>query len=245
MKLIVVGTGSSGNCYILEGRTSSLIIECGVRFFEIKRALNFNYDRVAGMLISHEHKDHCRSAKEVAAAGINIFASEGTITALGFSSHRLFSMKENESQTIGEFVVMPFKIQHDAAEPFGFLIHHLECGNVLFLTDSAYSPYRFADLNQIIIEANYSLEIVEDRNVNGSMNGALVQRVMTSHMSIDTCVRLLKANDLSKVNNIVLIHLSDGNSHEREFVQRISEKTGKTVTAATNGMTIDFTSPEF
>ncbi len=245
MKLIVVGTGSTGNCYILEGRTSSLMIECGVRFFDIKRALNFNYSRVAGVIVSHEHADHCRAAKDVIAAGINLFASAGTISALGFSSHRLFALEENMSYTIGEFVIMPFKVKHDAAEPFGYLIHHPECGNVLFLTDTAYSPYRFADLNQIIIEANYSSDIVEERNILGSMNGALVQRVMTSHMSIDTCVRLLKANDLSKVNNIVLIHLSDGNSHEREFVQRISEKTGKTVTAATNGMTIDFNLTEF
>lgn len=245
MKLIVVGTGSTGNCYILEGRTSSLMIECGVRFFDIKRALNFNYSRVAGVIVSHEHADHCRAAKDVAAAGINLFASAGTIAALGFSSHRLFALEENMSYTIGEFVIMPFKVKHDAAEPFGYLIHHPECGNVLFLTDSAYSPYRFADLNQIIVEANYSSDIVEERNILGSMNGALVQRVMTSHMSIDTCVRLLKANDLSKVNNIVLIHLSDGNSDEREFVQRISEKTGKTVTAATNGMTIDFNLTEF
>jgi len=240
MRLIVVGTGSSGNCYILEGRTSSLIIECGVRFFEIKRALNFNYDRVAGVLITHEHKDHCRSAQDVAAAGINLFASAGTFAALGFSSHRLFALEENMSYTIGEFVIMPFTVKHDAAEPFGYLIHHPECGNVLFLTDTAYSPYRFADLNQIIIEANYSSDIVEERNILGSMNGALTSRVIGSHMSIDTCLRLLRANDLSKVNNIVLIHLSDGNSNEQQFVERIANVTVKQTTAAVNGKIINF-----
>lgn len=240
MKLIVVGTGSSGNCYILEGRTSSLIIECGVRFFEIKRALNFNYDRVAGMLISHEHADHCRAAKDVIAAGINLFASAGTISALGFSSHRLFALEENMSYTIGEFVIMPFKVKHDAAEPFGYLIHHPECGNVLFLTDTAYSPYRFADLNQIIIEANYSSDIVEERNILGSMNGALTSRVIGSHMSIDTCLRLLRANDLSKVNNIVLIHLSDGNSDERAFIDSVAATTGKTTIAAYNSLILNF-----
>lgn len=240
MRLIIVGTGSVGNCYILEGRTSSLMIECGVRFFDIKRALNFNYANVAGVLISHEHKDHCRAAKDVIAAGINLFASAGTIAALGFSSHRLFALEENRSYTIGEFVVMPFTVKHDAAEPFGYLIHHPECGNVLFLTDTAYSPYRFADLNQIIIEANYSSDIVEERNILGSMNGALTSRVIGSHMSIDTCLRLLAANDLSKVNNIVLIHLSDGNSNEQQFVERIANVTGKQTTAAVNGKIINF-----
>lgn len=240
MRLIVAGTGSTGNCYILEGRTSSLMIECGVRFFDIKRALNFNYSRVAGVIMSHEHADHCRAAKDVAAAGINLFASAGTISALGFSSHRLFALEENRSYAIGEFIVMPFTVKHDAAEPFGFIIHHNECGNVLFLTDTAYSPYRFADLNQIIIEANYSSDIVEERNILGSMNGALTSRVIGSHMSIDTCLRLLRANDLSKVNNIVLIHLSDGNSDERDFVQRVGAATGKTTIAAYNSLILNF-----
>ena len=240
MRLIIVGTGSAGNCYILEGRTSSLMIECGVRFFDIKRALNFNYSRIAGVLITHEHADHCRAAKDVIAAGINIFASAGTIAALGFNSHRLFALEENRSYTIGEFIVMPFTVKHDAAEPFGFIIHHNECGNVLFLTDTVYSPYRFADLNQIIIEANYSFDIVEERNILGSMNGALTSRVIGSHMSIDTCLRLLKSNDLSNVHNIVLIHLSDGNSDERDFVERIANVTGKLTTAAVNGTIINF-----
>jgi phosphoribosyl 1,2-cyclic phosphodiesterase len=240
MKLIIVGTGSAGNCYILEGSTSSLMIECGVRFFDIKRALNFNYSRVAGVIVSHEHKDHCRSAQDVAAAGINIFASAGTIAALGFKHHRLFQLKDGSTYEIGEFNVMPFTVKHDAAEPFGFIIHHNECGNVLFLTDTVYSPYRFADLNQIIIEANYSSDIVEERNILGSMNGALTSRVIGSHMSIDTCLRLLEANDLSNVNNIVLIHLSDGNSNEQQFVERIANVTGKQTTAAVNGTIINF-----
>lgn len=68
-----------------------------------------------------------------------------------------------EKYKIGEFTVMPFPTIHDAAEPVGFLIHHKNCGLVLFLTDTAYSEYRFEGLNNIIIEANYDMRIIQKR----------------------------------------------------------------------------------
>lgn len=55
MKLKVLGSGSSGNCYILENDTEALIIEAGVPFMEVKKALNFDIRKIQGVVISHEH----------------------------------------------------------------------------------------------------------------------------------------------------------------------------------------------
>lgn len=42
MRLKVLGSGSSGNCYILENENEALIIEAGLPFMEVKKALDFN-----------------------------------------------------------------------------------------------------------------------------------------------------------------------------------------------------------
>lgn len=55
MKLKVLGSGSSGNCYILENDAEALIIEAGLPFMEVKKVLNFNVRKVQGVVISHEH----------------------------------------------------------------------------------------------------------------------------------------------------------------------------------------------
>src|SRR5690606_10568295 len=127
------------------------------------------------------------------------------------------------------FYVMAFDVEHDAAAPLGYLIHHPECGNVLFLTDSYYCKYKFKNLNNIIIEANYCKSIVDARMRDGDTQKVLRDRVLESHMSIQTCKELLMSNDLSKVNNIILIHLSDGNSDAKRFKTEVQECTGKTV----------------
>ena len=58
MKLKVLGSSSSGNCYILESDTEALIIEAGLPFMEVKKALNFNVRKIVGVVVSHSHGDH-------------------------------------------------------------------------------------------------------------------------------------------------------------------------------------------
>lgn len=56
MLLRVVGSGSSGNSYVLiSGNGESLILDCGCPYREILKAIDFKISAVSGVLISHEH----------------------------------------------------------------------------------------------------------------------------------------------------------------------------------------------
>ena len=241
MKLKVIGSGSKGNAYLLYNEQEALLIECGVNIKEIKKALDFNLSKVAGCLVSHEHGDHAKSIKEVMAAGIDVYATEGTHTACNtLINHR--SKVLRSMITVGGFKISAFDIRHDAAEPCGFLINHPECGNTLFLTDTFYCPYTFKNLHNIIVECNFSEKIIRERLAEMEF---LKNRIFQSHMSLETCKEFLKANDLSQTNNIVLIHLSDGNSDEAYFKSEITQLTGKTVTVADKGLEINLDKTPF
>lgn len=246
MELTVINSNSAGNGYILQNEREALIIECGVAFSLIKQHLNFNLKKVVGCLITHEHGDHAKSIQDAIAAGINVYASAGTLLALGANkSHRCIETFSGDHFTLGGFKIYPFDIQHDVAEPLGFVIHHEETGKILFLTDSFYCKYTFSGLNQIIIEANYCKSILKSRGITGESPQFLNDRVLRSHMSIQTCREMLAANDLSQVQKIVLIHLSDGNSDEVRFKSEIEQQTGKMVFIATPGLTIPFNKQPF
>jgi len=58
MKLTVLGSSSLGNCYLLHNERECLIIEAGIKFLEVKKALNFKISQIVGLLVSHEHGDH-------------------------------------------------------------------------------------------------------------------------------------------------------------------------------------------
>lgn len=245
MQLKIIGSNSAGNAYILESATEAILIECGVKFDKIKQAIGFNLRKIKGCFISHEHLDHCITLNAIMAAGIDVYATMGTAKARCIENHfRFYELVERAPYNVGEFRVMPFEVKHDAAQPVGFLIEHKECGRVLFLTDSFYCGYTFKGLNNIIVEANYCEQIIDMKLKEGA-NKFVRDRVIESHMSIQTCLQLLKANDLSAVNNIVLIHLSDNNSNAEDFKQQVQEQTGKNVVIADKGMCIDFNKTAF
>lgn len=243
MRLKIINSNSRGNAYILENDTEALLIECGVRFIEIKHAIDFNLSKIVGCLITHSHGDHCRAVHDVTHAGINVYATEGTCQELAEkwkpNPHRIKPRHMAIPFSIGSFRIIPFRTEHDTKEPCGFLIHHDETGVVLFLTDTVYSPFVFKGLNNVIVEANYCDEILEQKRQAGTTIEMLRDRVIESHMSLRNCKDLLAANDLSQVNNVVLIHLSDSHSDELRFKQEVEQLTGKAVHVAGKNMVIE------
>lgn len=55
MQLTCLGSGSDGNCYLLESKDEILVIECGCSLKEVKKALNFDLSKIVGCFISHVH----------------------------------------------------------------------------------------------------------------------------------------------------------------------------------------------
>ncbi|MBU3226779.1 MBL fold metallo-hydrolase [Clostridium algidicarnis] len=229
MKLKVLGSGSLGNCYILEGEKETLIIECGLPYKTILKGLDFNLSNVVGCLVSHEHKDHSKALKDMLYNGIGIYTSFGTIQEFLKecktieTHHRLNFIKSEEQFKVGGFTILPFEVEHDAAEPLGFLIQHKEMGKLLFITDSYYCKYKFKGLGHILIECNYSNEILQTRELPKTLKG----RIIKSHFGLENVKDFLKATDLRQVKDITLIHLSDSNSNAKDFKEEIERLTGK------------------
>lgn len=247
MILTVLGSSSRGNCYILQNDTEALILEAGVKFTEVKKALAFNLSKVQGMIITHEHGDHAKYVNEANAACITIGASQGTIDKLKLrNSGRLPRVLQPlVVHNFGNFRVIPFNVHHDCAEPFGYLINHPETGTVLFATDTAHLDRKFEGLNNILIECNHSQEMLT-QNVNAGVIPLFVaRRTQRSHLSYDSCLAVLNENDIRQVNNIVLIHLSSGNSDPELFKTGVHAATGKNVVIAQKWLSMNFNKEPF
>ena len=208
-------------------------------FIKVKKALDFNLEKIRGVLISHEHADHAKYIKQYLEAGINCYVSEATNQALfgGKSQYNVKILREKEQKCIGGFLVKPFPLEHDCYN-MGFLVHNFESGLVCYISDTQYCSYRFSGLNQALIEANYSDDIIDRKLLDGTANKFVRDRVLTYHMEFETTKAFLQANDLSKVANIVLLHLSMGNSNQDQFRKEVTALTGKPVFIAEPGLNI-------
>lgn len=244
MTLQIIATGSAGNCYLLRSSKETLIIESGVKVQVLKEALDFNLSSVVGCIVTHEHKDHAGHIIDYMKSGIDCYVSDKTYPAIRSQSYRLKTLQPVTFQdNIGSFFIQSFEARHDVP-CVGFLIFHIEMGLTLFLTDTIYSPYTFPVLDHAIIEANYCEDIVAQRKDSGSLNGFLHDRVIQSHMSIQTAVKLLKANNLARLKTVTLIHASDNNS-TRDFAERVTKEIGVRCIMAEKNMSINLSKTLF
>ena len=232
MDIKILGSSSKGNCYLLDDGSTKIMLECGVRFKDIQRGFNFSLTDVAACLVTHEHGDHIKSLPDVLKAGVDCYMSPGTADATGITHHRIKKAESKVPFHIGTWKVMPFDVQHDVAEPLGFLLVSKHGYRVLFLTDTYYCKYQFNGITHLLIECNYSLPILDANIEMGITPKAMRKRLLKSHFSLENVKEFLKANDLSKVEEIYLLHLSDSNSDEKLFQEEVARLTGKMVIVA-------------
>lgn len=237
MKLIVLGSSSSGNCYLFDAGDEVLIVEAGVHFSSVKKALDFNLRKVVGCLITHQHGDHSKYIKSMVDSGFYTLALPQVWDFKAIQSTRAIHLELGKGYKFGNFKVLPFNANHDVP-CVGYLIDHPKSGKIMFLTDSYTSQYRFKNLNHIMIECNYSIKQLNEAIKAGRTPEGQRERLLNSHMELSTCKAILASTDLSKVENIVLLHISDNNADERYFISEIEKATGKVVYAANKGLTI-------
>jgi phosphoribosyl 1,2-cyclic phosphodiesterase len=226
MKITSLASSSRGNCYLIQDGVSSLLVECGIQLKKIRQHIKLS--DLDGCLISHEHQDHSKYAKEIIKY-TGIWASEGTLSEIdvGPYSYRTTAVKASEDFKINTFTIIPFEVQHDAKEPFGFLVysHHLN-EKLLFATDTFYIKPRFQGLNYIMVECNYASDILKANIDSGKIPKVVAKRLFESHFELENVKSFLKAQDLSTVKEIHLLHLSDGNSDAARFKREVQELTG-------------------
>lgn len=222
MEFQILASSSKGNSYLVKGNEGSLLLEAGIPFKQLKNKLDYDLSDIKACLITHEHQDHAKSINDIAKAGIDIYASKGTFNACDVSGYRYISIMDKQQVSIPGFNILAFKTEHDCNEPLGFLIYEIATGEkLLFATDTYYIRYKFAGLDHIAVECNYCEEVLE-RNIDmGYISAALAQRVRRSHFGLENVVEFLKANDISNLKNLYLLHLSDGNSDINIFEREI------------------------
>ena len=226
MKMTVIASGSSGNCYVLEGTRSALILECGVapeRMVNVARTLDMT--KVAGCLVSHEHGDHAAYVQRYADLGLPILCSAGTRDALGGIRGRVIALDNLLPFTFGEWTISFFRTAHDAAQPVGALITHPELGVLLFLTDTAPIPWNFRACrpDHIMVEANYADYTLDENVKAGRIAEAQALRTRRSHLSLRQAIDLVKANETAALKTVTLLHLSERNSSYLNFAEEMQD----------------------
>ena len=219
-------SGSAGNLYKIESNKTTLLIECGLPMKDIRHCLGTTIDDVKAVLLTHEHKDHSRAIHEFLKLGIDIYTSKGTAISCGAEKSPYVHFIESEKVFfIGDITIMPFKTNHDAIEPLGFVLRDNK-DILMFATDTYNIEFNVHRVSQLMIECNHSYEILDEKLKNGQIDKSRYNRLVKSHFSLENLKTWLSKNDLTCLKEIYLLHLSKQNSSADEFRQEIEAITG-------------------
>ena len=226
--LSVIGTGSSGNGYILTCGKDKLIIECGMPLERVLERLDYDISGVCGVIVTHAHGDHAKHVPEYAKY-FKIYSCRSVADKFGCVD----TIKGKTRYMIGAFDVIPLPVPHGDCENYAYYIRHPQCGYFLFCTDAERFPYRTLKPlpDNIIIECNYIHEIIL-----GYMDkGEDIRSDYRSHMEICDTVDAVSRLRGSSLRHVVLIHRSSSNFDRRTACRVFSEELQIDVKVAKNG----------
>ncbi len=206
------------------------MIECGFPWPTLLAGIDYDLAGIDAVFVTHEHGDHSRAASDLLRAGIDVFMTKGTADALHLSPdnelHNLFLIKTGKTvRQIPGWEVTPFDVEHDAAEPVGFQIEDTASGErTVFITDTAYCRYRFEGMASLMIECNYSEELLEQNEAIFEVGR--YNRLRQTHLSLERVLEFIKAQDTRLLKEVYLLHLSDDNSDEAAFKVAVQAVAG-------------------
>ena len=240
MKFKVLGSGSSGNGYLLTSTDSeTLVIEAGVRLGDVLKEVP--YKDIAGLIVSHTHGDHAGFLDEYLYRRVTTYIHDESLKEWKGKVKDFFPLYFDEECkfSLGNFDIIPFRLKHDTP-CFGFLIRHPDMvGNFLFCTDTSQIPYTFDNVQTLAIEADYDYNILLNNVRDGKLILSLARRIHSTHYSIDQAIDFCKNRDMKKLRNIILLHLSKNNSSAEEFKEKMIMATGKPTYIATRGLEVE------
>lgn len=230
MKIKVLGSSSLGNCYLVWGYETNIIIECGVHFDKILKGLNFDTSKTELCLISHEHKDHSKYAKDVLSNNIKIFTNRSTKESIQVDKNKanlISLLKPKKPVTVGNWKVTAFELNHDVPN-YGFLIYNKVLDErLLFVTDTYFVKYWFEDIDYLLVECNYDDGTLCENVRKNITPKILKKRLSKSHMSLEQSVKFCKKN-VNPWTKVYPIHMSEDNIDKKK-VEKSFTNIGKLI----------------
>jgi phosphoribosyl 1,2-cyclic phosphodiesterase len=215
--LTILGSGSAGNCALVETPGTRLIIDAGLsarQTVERLKLCGINPIEIDGILLTHEHGDHA-AALDVWCKNFHtpIYTNRLTAEALRRDQKvqkdwRLFVT--GAEFTIKDLVIQTFPVPHDAVEPCGFLLSH-DSSSLGFLTDLGFATKlvheRMREAHTVVIETNHDEKLLQN---DTKRPWSVKQRIMSrhGHLSNAAAAGLLVEMLDGKLRRAVLGHLS-------------------------------------
>lgn len=217
MRVRSLGSGSSGNCLVVQSGRRAVLFDAGVPQRRIAAGLDelgVAPGQLAAIFLTHEHSDHLASALALGRQyDAPVVANAPTLLAAGLPTERCQVLDTGRTIDLRDVEVTSFGVSHDGAEPVGY-VARAEGWTMVVATDLGHvSPtvlecLRGADL--IVLESNHDVEMLR----RGPYPEFLKSRILgpTGHLSNEQATEAALEAVTGQTQWLWLAHLSARNN---------------------------------
>lgn len=217
----LLGSGSAGNCALVESAQTRLLLDAGLSARQIVSrlaTLGIEPGQLDGVLLTHEHGDHAGGLEVLCRKhAVPIYTTRLTAEALQYGG----ALQEHTNWRyfqagrvfgLGDFEIDCFPVPHDATEPVGFVLHH-PGGALALLTDLGHATKlvieRVREAHTLIIETNHDGPLLQQ---DTKRPWSVKQRILSRHGHLSNDAAAAVVRDLldrgGVLQRAVLGHLS-------------------------------------
>ena len=231
MRFILCGSGSKGNCFLLQDEHVNLMIDCGgtkKRIMAGLAELGIGLEDLNAVMITHEHTDHIGQLKTVQDCPL--------YSACELNGIRRTKIVPDEPFHIGHLTVTPIALSHDVPDTVGFVIESIS-GKLVYITDTGYIRDAVLPLlkgaDYIILESNHDTEMLMET----SRPLFLKMRIAgdSGHLCNEDCAAVLDKIVTARTKMIVLAHISE-QANTREQALAVSSAVLQRHSRKRNGL---------
>ena len=221
MKIVNLGSGSKGNCTLVSGMGSVILIDLGLAIADVESKLDIlgvDPAYINGILITHEHSDHIKNVGKFSKKyNIPVYAHIEEWPILNSKIKEVpanlkFGFSEQDFY-VGGLTVSPFKLSHDANSCFGYSIYS-NGAKFSIATDLGACPKNIIEKLKgsqlVLLEANHDENLLLN---NQNYPLILKKRILSNkgHLSNRQTAEVI-ASLVGGTNQIILGHLSEENN---------------------------------
>ena len=211
-------SGSSGNSLFVKTSNTKILVDAGVSCKKIEKSLNeINIDPCSldGILVTHEHSDHVQGLGTFSKKfNLPVFVNQETLDAMPkqrdkIDENNINTFNVNDKFSIGDLIIKPFSIPHDAANPCGFNLWN-DNKKISIATDIGHMTNDILkNLEEslfILLESNYDPEVLRCSSYPFTLKSRIAGP--TGHLSNEIAGKTISYLIPSGLKNAMLGHLS-------------------------------------
>lgn len=184
-----------------------------------------------------DNRDHSFAVPNALSYGLQVF-SNADVALIHPKVKVIEPMKRVQ---IGGFKVLPLEVPHGDCPNYAYVIDTPDNQRILFCTDAERLPYSVKGCHHLMLECNYSNELILDTLVDGG----ILRSQSQNHMELEECIATVKRLRHGGLQSVILVHLSSGLSNIKMFKDRFKSELGIDVEIAEPSLIVELNKDEF